>query len=539
MFRVRLLVSVAAALIFAPTLRPQGEVVDLADGRATLDWISSSSFRFCRSWGEQKCAAASVATGDTVQVTRSETPSQIRLTTTYVMVEIDKKSGRLRVLDGDGKELMVETAAVERTGQEISVERVAAPGEAFYGLGARTDASADASGQVIEGGTPFFISSRGYGLHHVSPGSYRFDMARTNAERYRITLRPGLQFEYYFYFGPTPKSVLEEHALVAPARGARDFDVLSEAKLPRAAARLPSPAAGSWAALADTVHALVNASMSGVSNPAFDLAPYRHAPAALFRRAMQVAAVVPLVFDSLGDPPDDEKRSIQEGVMRWRRSMIPFFLAYVDETNNRGLPLIHPLALQFPSDPQAGAVADEFMVGDEILFAPLCTESDRRSVYFPMGNWTGLRSNKVYPGRKRVEIEAASEEMPLFVRNGSILPLESDEAGGPMVLHYMPKLAAEFFLFEPDTAEYSQLHAAPALDLMRLEIASKKSRTYEWIVHHMPAPRKVQTGETPGVEVKDRKLLRSGAWYYDAPQENIHIRVEAAAGETPVTHISF
>ncbi len=55
----------------------------------------------------------------------------------------------------------------------------------------------------------------------------------------------------------------------------------------------------------------------------------------------------------------------------------------------------------------------------------------------------------------------------------------------------------------------------------------------------MPAPRQVQTGETPGVEVKERKLLRSGAWYYDARQENIHIRVEAAAGATLVTHISF
>ena len=35
------------------------------------------------------------------------------------------------------------------------------------------------------------------------------------------------------------------------------------------------------------------------------------------------------------------------------------------------------------------------------------------------------------------------------------------KTGGPMVLHYMPKLAAEFFLYEPDIAEYTQMHAAP------------------------------------------------------------------------------
>ena len=53
------------------------------------------------------------------------------------------------------------------------------------------------------------------------------------------------------------------------------------------------------------------------------------------------------------------------------------------------------------------------MVGDEILAAPIRTESDRRSVYFPMGNWTDLATNKVYPGRQRVEVEAAPDEMPL------------------------------------------------------------------------------------------------------------------------------
>ena len=41
---------------------------------------------------------------------------------------------------------------------------------------------------------------------------------------------------------------------------------------------------------------------------------------------------------------------------------------------------------------------------------------------------------------------------------------------GGMALHYFPKLGGEFFLLEGDIAEYSQVHAAPALDFMRLEI---------------------------------------------------------------------
>jgi hypothetical protein len=97
--------------------------------------------------------------------------------------------------------------------------------------------------------------------------------------------------------------------------------------------------------------------------------------------------------------------------------------------------------------------------------------------------------------------------VPLFLRNGSILPLESAPAGGPMTLHYTPRLAAEFFLYETDLGQYSQLHASPALDRMRLEIDSKKARIYEWVVHHLPPVRQVWQEETPCVEVSRRETL--------------------------------
>ncbi len=108
-----------------------------------------------------------------------------------------------------------------------------------------------------------------------------------------------------------------------------------------------------------------------------------------------------------------------------------------------------------------------------------------------------------------------------------------------MVLHYMPKLAAEFFLFEPQVAEYTQMHAAPALDLMRLEIESKTARSYEWIVHHTPPAREVKTGEQLHRQVTDRKQLRPGTSYYDREQQNLHICVQVGAGETGLTHIAF
>lgn len=505
----------------------------------TLEWISASSFRFCRAWGSEKCAPPAVGDSETVKITRTETSSHVRLATEYVVVEIGKSDSRLRVLDSHGKELMVETAPVDNRDQTVSVERVAAPGERFYGLGVRKDARANARGQTIESTTPFLTSSQGYGLQHVSTGNYVFDLGRSKPDRYSITLRPAKQFEYYFYYGPQPKEILEEHKRVVAPNGSSRFELIPRAGLPRSATPMPVSTPATWESLEGAVHALVHASLSGILEPAFDVAPYRAGSPALFRRAMQLGAATPLAFESPGAPPEEGQRKTQESLLAWRHRMIPFFLAYVEEIRDRGLPQIHPLPMQYSNDTEASNIADEFMLGDEILFAPISTESNRRSVYLPMGRWTNLATNKEYAGRQRLEVEAGPEEMLLFAKSGSIVPVDSTEEGGPMALHYMPKLAAEFFLFEPKLAEYSQFHAAPALDLMRLEIESKAARSYEWIVHHTPPAREVKTGEQLHSQVTDRKQLRPGTSYYDQDQQNLHICVQVGAGRTGLTHIAF
>jgi hypothetical protein len=129
--------------------------------------------------------------------------------------------------------------------------------------------------------------------------------------------------------------------------------------------------------------------------------------------------------------------------------------------------------------------------------------------------------------------------MPAFSRNGNILPLAAKLPGGPMELHYFPKLGGEFFLYEEDLGEISQVHAAPADEFMRLEIESLQERTYEWMVHHTPACRKVMLGETELVRVEARARLAPGAWYYDPAAESLHVMVRAAARGDEIVIVSY
>jgi hypothetical protein len=55
----------------------------------------------------------------------------------------------------------------------------------------------------------FLVSSAGYGEFHAGGGTYRFDF--TAGDKYRVQ---GPEIDYYFYFGPTPKEIFEEHNLV-------------------------------------------------------------------------------------------------------------------------------------------------------------------------------------------------------------------------------------------------------------------------------------------------------------------------------------
>ncbi len=531
---------IALALVWtAAAFGSQTSAIGLADGALSITWITPSTFHYCRTWGEEKCTPPGAAAGEEVKVTSADAGGRLRLASEFVVVSVTRADGRLQVFNSRGALLFDEPSPAARTADAIVAERAAGADEAFFGLGVRGDESADARGRVLPNAGPFLVSSAGYGIHHVGPGSYTFDLAATRTDRWQVTIRGAQRIEYYFYFGPGYKAVLEEHRTIAEPSGTSSFGILNRDGLPRGAEVAGAGSKGTWETLAEAVRQLVHASLSGVVQPVFDLAPYRDGDDALYRRAAQVAMVAPLICDAPGGTLPTAQARARAELAEWRRRITPFLLTYVQEIRDQGYPVLHPLAMQYPGDAEGLRLTGQFLVGDELLAAPIVTPGNHRRVYFPMGNWTDLRTNRVYPGRKWAEIESPPEAIPLFLRNGSILPLESATPGGPLALHYTPRLAAEFFLYEPDTSEYGQAHASPALDRMRLEIYSRKTREYEWVVHHLPEVREVLQEESVLNPVEDRGALAPGRWFYDKERGNLHVVVAAAAGETRVTHIAF
>ena len=108
--------------------------------------------------------------------------------------------------------------------------------------------------------------------------------------------------------------------------------------------------------------------------------------------------------------------------IRVRERMRDYMRELFDEAHRTGHPLIRGLFYEFPDDAAAADIADEYMLGADLLVAPVVVEGARsRSVYLPGDetiSWTDLRDGTVYTGGQTATVDAALDTIPVLARNG-------------------------------------------------------------------------------------------------------------------------
>ena len=106
--------------------------------------------------------------------------------------------------------------------------------------------------------------------------------------------------------------------------------------------------------------------------------------------------------------------------MKYR--LMPYVYAQAKECTEKGLPMLRALFVEFPDDPGAWKVDDEYLFGSQIQVAPLLESGmTGRTVYLPEGKWIDYQTEKVYEGGWH-QIEAGSLPIIMLVRDGSVLP---------------------------------------------------------------------------------------------------------------------
>ena len=108
---------------------------------------------------------------------------------------------------------------------------------------------------------------------------------------------------------------------------------------------------------------------------------------------------------------------------RLRYSLIPYIYSEAHHCAVEGLPLLRPLVLEFQDDPTTYAIDDQYLFGGSFLVAPVLSAACRRRIYLPEGRWLDHWTGRAYPGRQWLEYAAPLDTLPLFVRDGSIIPM--------------------------------------------------------------------------------------------------------------------
>ena len=101
-----------------------------------------------------------------------------------------------------------------------------------------------------------------------------------------------------------------------------------------------------------------------------------------------------------------------------RERLRPYLREVMLEAHEDGQPVLRALFHGFPDDPAAWCVADQFLLGSDLLVAPVVEPgARRRSVYLPDGgDWIELRTGARFPGGGSVDVEAPLTSIPLFLR---------------------------------------------------------------------------------------------------------------------------
>lgn len=156
-----------------------------------------------------------------------------------------------------------------------------------------------------------------------------------------------------------------------------------------------------------------------------------------------------------------EMENITRKLVNQRMRLLPYLYNAFAHYCMEGIPPFRPLLMDFSGDVKIQNITNQYMMGDNLMVAPLLDDTGKRTVYFPKGTWYNFNTNERYEGGGEHEVTIAMDEMPLFVKGGTILPLAkplqyvADDSVFDIVCHvYGDASEATSTLFEDDGVSY-------------------------------------------------------------------------------------
>jgi len=106
--------------------------------------------------------------------------------------------------------------------------------------------------------------------------------------------------------------------------------------------------------------------------------------------------------------------------LRFRYALLPYILEQALLCCKNGLPIFRSLIFDWPQDPAAWSIDDDYLFGDSFIVCPVLNDCGIRNVYLPEGQWIDFWSGKPFSGPTHLkQVALPLARLPLFVRHGS------------------------------------------------------------------------------------------------------------------------
>lgn len=313
----------------------------------------------------------------------------------------------------------------------------------------------------------------------------------------------------------------------------------------------------SWGGLEPQVTLMLNSGLSGLGYMSSDVGGFAVDPEhpydpELYVRWLQMGTFTPMLRTHAQFKPEPYHYPAQDAIVKKfileRYRWLPYNYTLAYENSAYGLPLARPVNFYAEAGVNPTDCRDEYLWGEEVLIAPVLKEKARsRKVTFPAGsawiNWNNPRLS--YAGGTTATVAAPLDEMPMFVKEGSFIPLyprsiqnTSEYDSSLLLVKYFPaKESSSYILFDddrknPESLEHgkyqlTRFEAIPG-DGVEIRISSEgeyadmpETRLITFEIPGIALPKSVTMDGNALMQVSTPKAIRNAGWYYDSASKTL------------------
>ncbi|WP_141434001.1 TIM-barrel domain-containing protein [Bacillus sp. 03113] len=339
----------------------------------------------------------------------------------------------------------------------------------------------------------------------------------------------------------------------------------------------------SWESFRHNLQLGLSSAMSGIPYFATDIGGFYGKPSAeLYTRWMQAGSFMPIYRAhncECGDPTNtrepwvfgtEAESNVKQSIVQ-RYKLLPYIYSATKQTSEGNISLMRPLVMDFANDTNVFGIEDQWMFGPNMLVAPITLEGiTKRNIYLPEGKWYDWSTQKTVSGGQSIEYGADLSKIPVFVREGAIIPereVQNYTSEGPankMIIKAYPKQngeATSFTLYEDDGQTYkyengqsaeTKLTVAANAGIVTLEMAAMngsfdgrvEKRTWIGEIKVGAVDNKgIKSVKRNGIKLKQvqsKEAVDAGAdvWYYDAQTGMVIVKTkEVSTSEAQIITI--